>query len=462
MDYKIANKQIDINDILRLADMLEECKEEWIRRAKTEDDYISSIDTSIMYEDLQAKVNYEIAFKDGRNVTGTDISWVMENILDIDVIKNINIFFSLYYYSSKSVNDFKRQQSYMNIRMYITREPNEYRENIKIEIDSNLDDDSKVIQSQIMNMKNEYEKTQLLSASDIMKFAKLIDNYAQEWRMKEIHEKQSLEHSPSATKKAYNLLDAKIRYRIEYYDGKEKTEEDYEWFKQEVSNVRAVKDINIIYRLSYIDKKSENEAVKMLSADIYFHTSDKGYYSSASYNVDSKQMETEADSLYGKIESIFRNNPTRYDAIIKYRKYITIAISTAVGIIISYILYLILRLGLGNSDGFFNTALNNKTIIVFGQWITAILGGYALVSWFINMKYQPMLPDKKYLGYSSSRNKGMYSDNVEKFVENSEVQIGKYYDLRNRRKSIKKAFKISILVMAIQLLISVILFIILK
>lgn len=458
--YKIENKQIDNNDILRVADTLEEYKEEWLQRAKTEEEYISGIDQSKEYEGLETNATFELEFSDGRSVRGSDTSWLMENLLDIDNIIAVTMWTTITFSTRKSDNkygDFHR----LRIYIYINQSKFSKLDTIKIDVNSDLDDESKVVHTQLLNIKEEYENVEKLSAKDVMRFAKFLTGYEEEWKAKEQNEKQTLEHAPNNTKKAYEFLKANVEYTIEYYDGKYKTEKDYSWFKTEISNPKVIKDINIQFRLSYRDEKND-EGYKSVSADVDFHTDDYGYNSSAKYLVDSTNMEAEADTLYGKIDSVFRNNPTRYDSIIKRRSIITLAISTAIGIILSYIIYLIIRVGLGNSDGFFNTLINNKNIIVFGQWVVAILAGNACVSWFINALYKPMLPRKKYIGYSAKSRKTIYKDEVDEYIEDSEVQLGKYYDLRKKRELLKKMFKISLIAIAVQLVISIILFLVLK
>lgn len=76
----------------------------------------------------------------------------------------------------------------------------------------------------------------------------------------------------------------------------------------------------------------------------------------------------------------------------------------------------------------FTQYLNNKYILVFGQWFVAIILGNIFSYWYILSVYRPLLPDTKYAGYNYSANRGNYTDDVDDYVDHSEVHFGKYWD----------------------------------
>jgi len=73
-----------------------------------------------------------------------------------------------------------------------------------------------------------------------------------------------------------------------------------------------------------------------------------------------------------------------------------------------------------------------------------------------------LLPDTKYAGYNSSTYKSVYKDDVEDYIEHSEVHFGKFWDAEKRRNKIEMIYKITSKVVLVQLLISIVLFLILK
>ena len=106
--------------------------------------------------------------------------------------------------------------------------------------------------------------------------------------------------------------------------------------------------------------------------------------------------------------------------------------------------------------------MSNKYVLIFGQWFVAILLGNIFSYWYMLSLYKPLLPETKYAGYSRSSNKSIYTDDIDNYLEHSEVHFGKYWDAENRRNKIEKIYKITNKIVLVQLLISVILYFILK
>ena len=111
---------------------------------------------------------------------------------------------------------------------------------------------------------------------------------------------------------------------------------------------------------------------------------------------------------------------------------------------------------------FFNKMLVNKNVIVFGQWFAAVILGNIFASWYMLLLYKPLLPRRSYVGYDRSSHKSVYRDNVEDYKESSEVRIRNLYDADIRRAKIEKLYKIGGIVILVQLVISVLLFLIIK
>ena len=106
--------------------------------------------------------------------------------------------------------------------------------------------------------------------------------------------------------------------------------------------------------------------------------------------------------------------------------------------------------------------LNNKFVIIIGQWLVAFFFGNLLSRWYISSIYQPIIPRQKYAGYDYSEKRTKYKDDVDEYITASEVHFGQYLDAEKRRNKIEKIYKISKKVVIIQIIISIILFFILK
>ena len=179
-------------------------------------------------------------------------------------------------------------------------------------------------------------------------------------------------------------------------------------------------------------------------------------------DIDTTNQENEAHNLYSEVMNILEENEDRYNKTMKHRKIRTQCFTISVGIILSYILYVILKINIDKIPPTLAEYLNNKYILVFGQWFVAILLGNVLSYWYILSVYSPLLPDTKYAGYNYSTGRGNYTDDVDDYIEHSEVHFGKYWDAEKRRTKIEKMYKITSKIILVQLLISVILFFIIK
>lgn len=80
---------------------------------------------------------------------------------------------------------------------------------------------------------------------------------------------------------------------------------------------------------------------------------------------------------------------------------------------------------------------------IIGQGIMAIL-------------YKGIAPKKKYSHYDRSSRKSVYVDNISEYIEHNEVQFGKYYNSSFKRLRIEKIFKITRIIVTIQIFASII------
>lgn len=264
----------------------------------------------------------------------------------------------------------------------------------------------------------------------------------------------------------YENGSTELRYTVKLRNGKDMTETDYNWFIGQLNQPRAIEEIRIDLRVSYYNKSGkENYNDKYNSINVSVDLRDARMdlkYSDVYVDVQTTNQEKEANNIYSTIMNTLEDNEDRLNKTIKHRKVRMQSLCISVGIILSYILYIVLRI---NADKFptqIATYLTNKYIIVFGQWFVAIILGNALSYWYILSVYRPLLPEAKYAGYNSSTHKSVYKDDIDDYLEHSEVHFGKFWDAERRRNTIEKIYKITSKIILVQLLISVILFFVLK
>ncbi len=263
----------------------------------------------------------------------------------------------------------------------------------------------------------------------------------------------------------YENGNAEIRYTIEFHNGKTITETDYNWFIGNINEPKIIKGIIIDLSVSYFSNASRNSNNEYNRINAYIEFQDCGMnlkYSDASVSVETTNKENEAHNIYSEIMNILESNEDRYNKTLKYRKVRMQCFTISIGIILSYILFIVLKINKEQLSPMIADYMNNKYFLVFGQWFIAILLGNVFSYWYILSVYKPLLPEAKYAGYNSSTYKSVYKDDIEEYLEHSEVHFGKFWDAEKRRNKIEKIYKVTNKIVLIQLMISVILFFILK
>lgn len=257
-----------------------------------------------------------------------------------------------------------------------------------------------------------------------------------------------------------------LRYTVRLVNGKEMTETDYNWFIGMLNDLRAIEEVRLNLRISYYGKQGNerhNSVYNQISANVEFRDAQHELnYSDVHVNVQTTNQESEAHNIYSTIMNTLENNEDRFDKTIKHRKIRMQSLCISVGIVLSYILFVILKINQGNLPTFLAEYLGNKYVIVFGQWFVAILLGNVFAYWYILSIYKPLLPSTKYAGYNRSTYKAQYTDDIDDYLEHSEIHFGKYWDAENRRNKIEKIYKITSKIVLVQLLISVILYFVIK
>lgn len=294
----------------------------------------------------------------------------------------------------------------------------------------------------------------------IVKIANYLEKYKEEYDRKFELEQNKNKNIPYGEKQwEYENGNTTINYTIEFKNGKNIKESDYNWFAQNLNQPSIIKSIAIDLYVSFYTKgpnNAGNDIYNKVNVSLYFREFD------VTIDVDTTNQENEAHKVYSEVMNILEDNEDRYNKTMKHRKIRTQCFTISVGIILSYILYAIIKLNMSKMSPFVNEYLNNKYSLIFGQWFIAILLGNIFSYWYILSIYRPLLPNTKYTGYNYSTGKGNYADDVDDYVEHSEVHFGKYWDAEKRRKKIEKIYKVTRIILLVQLVISAILFLILK
>lgn len=301
-----------------------------------------------------------------------------------------------------------------------------------------------------------------ISIETIIKVAEYLEKYKEEYDKKfELEEIKNKTLPYTERIYEYENGNTTIKYTISFKNGKTITESDYNWFIQNLEESSIIKNISIDLYITYYTKNPNtidnvNNIFNKVNISLYFREFD------ASIDIDTMNQEKEAHNVYSDVIDILNDNEDRYNKTIKYRKLRVQSFCISIGILLSYILYFILNLNINKLSPTVCEIFNNKYVLIIGQWFVSILLGNLTSYWFILSIYKPLLPDTKYAGYNSSTYKLVYKDDIDDYIEHSEVHFGKYYDADKRRKKIEKIYKITSKILIIQLVISIILFFILN
>lgn len=247
-----------------------------------------------------------------------------------------------------------------------------------------------------------------------------------------------------------------IDYMISYRDNKTMTQEDYNWFVGNLANPEDISRIRIELKIRYSENYTNPERYNYKHMNISISFSED----STRIMVNSEQLENETYTIYNDIIDILNNTQERYNKTIKNRNFRIQSFCLSIGFVLSYVVFIVLKMV--NLPEEINDLLSNKFVIILGQWfISAIIGnmiGYNIIA----MLYKNLIPKTKYAGWDKSKHKATYIDNVDEFIGHNEVQIGQFANNGKAREKIEKIYRITNKIVLIQLLVSIILFFILK
>ena len=275
-----------------------------------------------------------------------------------------------------------------------------------------------------------------ISIKSIIDVANYIEDYKERYD-KIFQDEENKNKGKSFGEKNYDYENGytRLEYTIEFHNGKRITESDYNWFVGNLNNTRIIKEICISLSIAYNSKSNGskyNDIRNSIHANVEFRDCGmKLKYSDVTINIDTTNQENEAHNIYSTIMNTLEDNPDRYDKTIKSRKIRIQSFTISVGIILSYILYVVLLINKNKLPGDILNYLSNKYVLIFGQWFVAILLGNAFSYWYILTVYKPLLPETKYAGYDRSTYKSKYKDDIDDYVEHSEVHFGKFWDAEN-------------------------------
>lgn len=218
---------------------------------------------------------------------------------------------------------------------------------------------------------------------------------------------------------------SKMKVTVDFYDNTNITFDNYDNFASIFYNrVDEIKSLHVYYSLSYyIVTPTPNKRSDYYSQYIDMYITENKM--DISFKLDSK--DPKLNDLYELIKNIILNAPEKYDMVIKKKNSITNTVAFAIGMIPALIITSLLL---------FVPVINVillKGYVVYPLLcvILAFLVGSLVASSKLDKYYSTIVPEKKYAGYSDGH--AVYKDDVDKFINTSEILIGrKVKNLFNR------------------------------
>ena len=256
----------------------------------------------------------------------------------------------------------------------------------------------------------------------------------------------------------YRKTTLKMEYTIKFKDGKEISEQNHNWFISNIGNLAIIEKISFCCWISYSSNIKDKKNYEHIHLDsfVYF------YEDHVSFKVDGTGAEEQAYRVHSYIRGLLENNDERFNKTVKNRKLRIQSFCLSIGFVLSYIIYFCLIANKANLNTQVVSFLNNKFFVIFGQWFVSILTGNVFGFPIMMILYKSILPKAKYSHYSRSSRKSVYVDNLEDFTSHNEVQIGKFANNGKNREIIEKIYKITGKIVLVQIVLSIIFFVVMK
>lgn len=256
----------------------------------------------------------------------------------------------------------------------------------------------------------------------------------------------------------YKGGDATVQYTIRFKDGKEISENNYNWFLGMLNKIKDIDKVKFSYSIYYASNYQQNNYYEYMRIKSLIIFEENTVY----ITVHGENTEDQTYRLHSYIRGMLENNEDRYNKTVKNRNFRIQSFCFAIGFILSYFIYFILIINKTKIPENIRYYMNNKYILILGQWIVSGIIGNLLGYPIIMHLYRNIIPKIKYSHYSKASHKSIYIDNIEDFISHNEVQIGKFVNNGKNRKNIEIIYKITNKIILLQLVISIIFFAILK
>lgn len=208
-----------------------------------------------------------------------------------------------------------------------------------------------------------------------------------------------------------------LKFDVDFYDNTSITFDNYNNFIGIFnSRLEDIKRIYVRFKLSYTIK-DETHNNEWYTQHINMWIQEEKMDIEISLNSNDKKI----DDIYELIKNKVLTAPEKYDMVIKKKTSISNIVGLSIGLIPGLIISTLL-IFVPNVRYIFAQSYVLYPICVL--FLSFIIGG-TISSSKLDGLYKNIVPEKKYAGYDSNKGSSIYKDDIDKYVETSEILIGK-------------------------------------
>lgn len=261
-------------------------------------------------------------------------------------------------------------------------------------------------------------ENKIITSEDILEIVQTMNNTLKKYERISEQEKiknQMLERKYQSY--TYDYTISKISFNINFTDNTEISIDKYETFIGLYHNrITEIKSIDISMTSSYSTKEELEYDKNYFQAISLYITEDK-----MSITLNLKSEDPKFDDIYNLIKEKVLTAPEKYDSTIKNKNKITNTVALATGMIPALIITTILLFIPGLNNIMFKGFIVYPIIALFLMYII----GNIIANSKLDKYYDTIMPEKTYAGYDTQANRTIYKDDIESYINTSDILIGK-------------------------------------
>lgn len=290
-------------------------------------------------------------------------------------------------------------------------------------------------------------ENKIISSEALMEIFQIMNDTLKKYeRISEQEKMQNQMLERKYQKFTYDYTISKLSFQINFTDNTDISIDKFETFSGIFySRISEIKNI-YVRMASLYDTKEEEQQAKSYRQYITLDISNKKMNISVELDSDDPKF----DNVYNKIKEKVLMAPEKYDDVMRNKSKIVNAVTVATGMIPAIII---------TSIFLFIPTLNKvflKGIVVYPLVVVFLM--YMIGSIIANSKldkyYDTISPDKKYAGYDTTNNKSIYKDDMDSYLNTSDILIGSKINnlvYREKIREIYNKYKNSVLPMILVL-----------